>query len=148
MENIIVRKATINDLEIIQKLNNELCIKENNEFDPMINREYSFSEAGRNYFTYRIQNEGDIVGYIAGGMIEKEDYTTVTKLAEGENMYVNESYRGHGIGGKLIESFEGWCRDKQVQRIRYVASAGNTKAIEFYKRKGAKEISVVLEKNL
>jgi GNAT superfamily N-acetyltransferase len=69
-------------------------------------------------------------------------------LAELENMYVKESLRGHGIGGKLIRQFEDWCKEKGVQRIRVVASAGNNEAIRFYKAHGAQEVSMTLEKEL
>lgn len=158
MNTITIRKATIDDLAIIQGLNEELCIKEHNEFDPNINPKYSFSNAGKEYFTFRITRDDslvlvaesgtDIVGYIAGGFIQKEDYLLSESMAEAENMFVKESHRGQGIGGRLLNEFEKWCKERKVQRIRFVASAANSGAIKLYKSLGAKEVSVTLEKDL
>ena len=76
------------------------------------------------------------------------DYRTVTKLAEVENMYIKDDFRSQGIGGKLVVLFEDWCRQRKVQRIRYVASAGNIEAIKFYKKHGCKEVDIGLEREL
>ena len=139
-------------------MNGELCAKENREFDQTINADYPFSEAGKEYFKSRIESsdsltlvaevDGDIVGYLAGSIIAPEDYRTLTKIAEAENMFVKESFRGQRIGTKLSGQFEEWCREKGAQRIRHVASAGNGEAIKFYKAHGSKEVSVTLEKEL
>ena len=56
MTQITYRKATIQDVEKIQLLNKELCVKENKEFDPTINPEYSLSESGKKYFKWRIED--------------------------------------------------------------------------------------------
>ena len=94
------------------------------------------------------REDGEAVGYLVGGMVTPEDYRTITSVAELENMYVNESVRGKGVGGKLVKQFEDWCAEKGVQRIRVVASSGNSSAIKFYEAHGAKAVSVVLEKTL
>ena len=158
MKNISVRKANISDLKTIQRLNGELCARENREFDETINAQYPFSKAGEEYFKLKIESsdsltlvaevEGIIVGYLAGSIIAPEDYRTLTKMAEAENMFVEESFRGQGVGTKLSEQFEDWCRGKGAQRIRHVASAANSEAIKFYKAHGSKEVSVTLEKEL
>jgi GNAT superfamily N-acetyltransferase len=155
---VVLEKASIADLETIQKLNQELCSKENREFDKTINPNYPFSEKGEEYFRSRIESadglallakEGSaVVGYLVGGMVEPEDYRTVGSIAELENMYVQESMRGKGVGGKLISQFEDWCKERKVQIIRVVASAANNDAINFYKKHGSEEVSVTLEKKL
>jgi len=81
-------------------------------------------------------------------MAKPEDYRTVGSIAELENMYVQESMRGKGVGGKLISQFENWCKERKVQIIRVVASAANTNAIDFYKKHGSKEVTLTLEKDL
>jgi ribosomal protein S18 acetylase RimI-like enzyme len=158
VKEIISRKATLSDLETIRKLNQELCLKENRQYDSTINPDYANTKSGEEYFRSRIEQpdcfailaeeEGVAVGYLIGSLIPSEDYRTVTKLAEGENMYVKGAFRGRGVGTKLVKQFEVWCREKGVQVIRYVASAENTEGIKFYKTQGLKEISVTLEKKL
>lgn len=152
------RHATIADLEAVQKLNQELCAKESVEYDAAIDPEYPFSTVGEEYFKSRIESpdaltlvvesDGAVVGYFLGSIIPPEDYRTVTKLAEGENMYIQDAYRGQGIGGQLVAQFEQWCRERGVQKIRFVASAENTEGIKFYKTLGCKEVNVTLEKDL
>ena len=155
---VAIEKATIADLEAIQGLNQELCAKENRDFDPTINPDYGLSKAGAEYFSSRIEaadgfalvaKEGDeYVGYLVGGMVAPEDYRTIKSVAELENMYVKDSMRGKGIGGKLVKQFEDWCKEKGVEVIRIVASAENADAIKFYKAHGAKPVSLTLERSL
>jgi GNAT superfamily N-acetyltransferase len=155
---VIIERATIADLEIIQKFNNKLCTKENREFDKTINPDYPFSKVGEEYFKTRIESangcaliakeSGVAVGYLVGVIIEPDDYRTIESMAEVENMLVQEFMRGKGVGGKLMKQFESWCTEKKVQIIRIVASAANNDAIKFYKKNGSKEVSLVLEKEL
>ena len=154
----LIRRAGISDLQVIQKLNAELCAKENRDFDETINPEFPFSKGGEEYFRARIEGEDgfvlvvkegeNAVGYLVGGLVEPEDYRIVGKMAELENMYVQEVLRGQGIGGKLVNQFEDWCKEKGVQRIRVVASADNSDAIKFYEAHGSKKVSITLEKDL
>ena len=116
MPEIVISHATIADLEVVQKLNQALCAKENREYDETINADYPFTEKGEEYFRSRIESadalvlvakEGpDSVGYLVGAIIEPEDYRTIRTIAELENMFIVENYRGKGIGGKLSKQFE------------------------------------------
>ncbi|MFA5934408.1 MAG: GNAT family N-acetyltransferase [Candidatus Paceibacterota bacterium] len=158
MENITIRKANLADLKSIQNFNYELCLKENKEYDQTINTDYPFTKEGENYFKSRIESDNSLVliakkdekvaGYFIGSIITNEDYRTITSIAEAENMYIDENSRKQGIGSKLIQQFESWCNDKKIQTIRFVASAKNIEAIEFYKKRGAEEINITLEKTL
>ena len=158
MKNIIIRTAIISDLEAIQKLNQELCVKENREYDRTINIDYPFSKNGEDYFRSRIESADSLaliaeenkntIGYLVGSIIAPETYRTITRMAEAENMYVKESFRGLGIGSQLNQRFEDWWRKNRAQRIRYVASAGNIEAIKLYKKLGSKEVNITLEKEL
>jgi len=158
MKEINIRKATINDLKSIQELNHELCTKENREFDSTIDPNYPFSSKGESYFKLRLgsddsfvlvaEKNNKIVGYFVGALIAPMDYRTLMKLAEAENMYIKDDFRSQGIGGRLVSLFEDWCKERKVQRIRYVASADNIEAIKFYKKHGCKEVDIGLEKEL
>lgn len=158
MKNITIRKAHLSDLEVIQSLNQELCKKEHNEFDDTIDPNYPFTSKGQTYFSFRLESPDSFsllvicdevaVGYLVGGIVETEDYRTPLIVAEVENMYIKPEYRQGGIGSQLLQQFDDWCKKQNVQRIRYIASAANAKAIKFYKANGAEEISVTLEKEL
>lgn len=155
---IHIERAKISDLSVIQQMNQKLCAKENTEFDDTIDINFATGAIGTAYFKARIESPdgvallaksgGEIVGYLVGGIVTPESYRTIKSLAELENMYVEESMRGKGIGSKLVYMFEKWCTEKKVERIRIIASAENARAIKFYKTQGSFEVCVTLEKKI
>lgn len=156
--NHTIRKANISDLESIQKLNQLLCELERKEYDHTTSTEFSLSESGREYFSENLnaqdsfalvaESEGKIVGYFLGSIKEPEDYRIIKSIAEVDNMYIEENMRGKGIGKEFIRLFENWCRERKIERIKFVASAKNTKAIAVYEACGAEKYNIVLEKIL
>lgn len=98
---VIIRKATENDLKVVQELNYKLFELEfNNNYDPALNMEWTFSEKGEGYFKELIEEgtvwvavDGNkIIGYLAGSIDGKPSYATKT-LAELDNFYIDEEYR-------------------------------------------------------
>lgn len=157
--NYQIRRAEIGDLEQIQNLLNKLCEKEFNEFDETINPSYGTTENGKKFTEERIEDpnnsfcmvavdEGKVIGYFLGGINMVEDYRTVNKIGEGESMFVEEKYRGQGIGTKFLGFFEEWCKEKKLNRIRLVASSRNKKAIDLYEKLGFEGYDLQLEKNI
>ncbi|MFA5029774.1 MAG: GNAT family N-acetyltransferase [Patescibacteria group bacterium] len=151
-----IKFATLKDFKDIQDLNHRLCLKEYAEFDQTIDKDYSLSDPSEKYFKKRIRSgcalvavlENKVIGYLVGGIVEAEEYRTISKLAEAENMFVLEKFRSLGIGGKLFKEFIKWCRLKKAKRVRVVASAQNFRAIRFYRREGFKDYDLVLERNI
>jgi GNAT superfamily N-acetyltransferase len=156
VSDIKIRKATIKDLKHIQDLNHWMCIRENKEFDPTIDKDYSIGEKGEKYFRDRITNhcslvaikDDKVIGYLVGSISKAEDYRTILEIGEAENMVVLEEHRGSGIGKMLLEEFSKWARSKNVKVIRVVATSQNLGAIRFYKREGFEEKSLTLEKEI
>ena len=146
----------MSDLDKIIVLNQHLCEKEHKMFDKTTNMNYSLTEFGKNYFIERINSgnafvaldNGEVIGYLIGSLVPPEPYRTVSKFAELENMIVLEKYRSKGVGKKLIDKFVEWCMSHKLNRIKVYASAQNLKAINFYKREGFNEYSIILEKEI
>jgi len=153
-----IKEATLDDLESIILLNQKLCEKEHCEFDKTIDSDYPASKAGRKYFSERLkndmslklvaENQGKIIGYFIGALIEPEDYRTIERLGEGENMFIEPEYRNKGIGTEFMKRFETWCKEKGVNRLRHVVSAKNIRAKRLYEKLGFKEYDIVLEKDI
>ena len=151
-----IRKATAKDLKAVQKLNKMLFDKEIADFDPTLNSEWSFGKDGTSYFKKRIAegsvfvavDNKSIVGYLAGGIEKLESWRTIKKLAVVESMFVLEEYRSQGIGKQLFNEFIKWCKSKKIKRIKVVASAQNTKGIEFYRKNGFKDYDLTLETDI
>lgn len=156
MENkVIVRKATLEDLNIIQKLNYKLFLLEKEKFDDTLITDWPLSTYGEEYFKTAIENDivlvaiidDKIVGYIVGSLNTEGTYNNI-KQAELNNMYVCEEYRSIGIGTKLFNQLKTICIQNGMQEIKVVADYKNIKAINFYKNNGFKEAEITLKQKL
>ena len=151
MNNVIIRKATLEDLSTIQELNNFLFKLEKEKYDPTLVNDWPLSEEGKEYFLDLINNhyvivallDNNIVGYLAGSIEEKCSYVEV-QYGEINNMLVKDEYRGYGIGKSLIDNFKEYCRTKDILNIKVVSSYKNKNAIEFYRKNGFEEFDITL----
>jgi GNAT superfamily N-acetyltransferase len=150
-----IRPATIKDLKAIQELNLLLFKKEHREYDKLLDLNWTFGEVGTKYFKELIEEEdscvfvaeddGKIIGYLAGSETEAEDYRKLPKVAELDNMLVLKENRGSGIGRKLYDAFIEWCKSRDVKIVRIQATAQNKDAIEYYHKMGLKDYTLILE---
>ena len=95
MDDVVLKKATIEDLEAVQILNQKLFKREFEKYNKLLNIEWTFAEKGTNYFQQLIENdsvyvakiEENIIGYLAGCIHNKNECFT-EQFAEIENMYI------------------------------------------------------------
>ena len=155
MENIIIRKANIDDLYEIQKLNKELFELESNNFDSTLITDWPLTQEGKEYFENAIKKDivlvayvdKQIVGYLAGTLNSQYSYNNIVQ-AELDNMCIMNEFRKLGIGSKLFEEFKKICKENKINEIKVVASYNNLNAIDFYKRNGFKEAELILKQNI
>lgn len=157
MKNLVIRRAEVNEVEIIQNLNNELINYEMEQgFDSYI-EDWALGEESKEYFLDLIQNqfvvvaeiEGVIVGYLAGSIYNDLSYSYYEGLtAEANNMFVKAEYRAYGIGRKLMNSFVDWCKQNKAKRVMVTASSKNERTIKFYQNCGFEDINLTLRKDL
>lgn len=153
--NFTIKKATIDDLETIQDLNNKLFELEYNNFDPSLKIGWPYEIAGEEYFKDLIENqiiylalaEKEIVGYLAGSIHVESSYNT-TSIAELDNMFILEEYRKYGLGTKLFNEFKSYCIENKIQELKVTASAKNINAIKFYQKNGFEEFETTLKMSL
>lgn len=146
---IWIRKAEIEDLKDIQALNNKLFEYEYDGWDKDLKLGWSFDEEGKNYFIDMINNQivyialdnGKPIGYLAGNTKVENAYLNI-KVAEIDNMFVDNTYRGMNIGTMLIDKFKEYCMEKGIKTFKVNTSASNIKAIEFYKKNGFSEYDI------
>ena len=151
MEDITIRCASLNDIELIQKLNYKLFELEKENFDSTLILDWPLSEEGKKYFEELINNEyvivaikgEDVIGYFAGSINEKGSYELI-QYGEINNMLVDDKYRGLGIGKQLINKFKEYCKDKNITNLKVVTSAKNKNAIEFYRKQGFNDFDITL----
>lgn len=157
---IIIKKAVLSDCQKICELSHQLLKKEKIDYDQTINPRWSLTKSSFEYFGGLISGPNGcvfaawdgkkIVGYLGGALIDEDifEHRKVKKMAELENMIVLDGYRGKKIGQRLIKEFFSWCREQGVDRAKVVASFGNDGAMNFYRRNGFVDRSMIFEKKI
>ena len=151
MDNLLIKKATLEDLKTIQNLNNQLFELEKENYDSTLVSNWPLTNEGKLYFEDLINNQyvivailnDEIVGYLAGTINEKGSYEEI-QYGEINNMLVKDECRGYGIGKKLINNFKDYCRENNIYNVKVEASAKNENAINFYKKNGFEEFNITL----
>ncbi len=154
MNNFIFRKATAKDLKAILGLNFDLFKKEYREFDKTLDLKWTHTK-GKKYFRDRIskkdgfvevvENKREIIGYLCGGISQRQSFRRSAKYAGLENMLILKKFRNKGLGTKLTRDFINWCKNNKVDYISVTASAQNKMGIKFYKKHGFKEYDLTLQ---
>ena len=151
MDNLLIKKSTLEDLKTIQNLNNQLFKLEKENYDSTLVSNWPLTNEGKLYFEDLINNHyvivailnDEIVGYLAGTINEKGSYEEI-QYGEINNMLVKDECRGYGIGKMLINNFKDYCRENNVYNVKVEASAKNENAINFYKKNGFEEFNITL----
>lgn len=152
-----IRKAKVADLKTLQQLSAKL-INSDNRFNNVQNlRKWSLSEDGEKYLLCRIrgkkgacfvaEREGEIVGYISGGVVKIQKWRPFKK-AEVDNIYVKENYRNHKIGSALMDIFINWAKSKGMEKVFLYAMEQNVDAIRFYQNKLYDKFQLILEREI
>lgn len=153
---IKIKKATLNNVQEIMSLNQQLFDTEYANFDKTL--DCSWTSKNRDYFKNSITKDkklaliavvqNKIVGYLIGDIIKAEKHRNIQKLASLDDMFVLVKYRSKGVGSNLCKQFLRWVKSKNIKRVGVVASVQNKKAILFYKKCGFFEHDIVMEKDL
>ncbi|MEX2442497.1 MAG: GNAT family N-acetyltransferase [Alkalispirochaeta sp.] len=85
---------------------------------------------------------GGPVGYAIGSITDTYD----TQRGELDSMYVEEEWRGQGIGRELTSSILNWLDGSGITNIIIAVAAGNEEAIEFYGRLGFAPRAITLRR--
>ncbi len=155
---IKIEAAKIENLKDIQGLNSKLFAKEYKDYDQLLKLDWPFGSEGTQYFTDRISKpdgcvfvakvDNKTVGYLAGGLTQRETYRNLPICAELENTFILDDYRSKGIGSRLYAEFLGWCKTKNVHKIVVEVSAQNELGLNFYRKNSFKDFSMILEADL
>lgn len=155
--NIIIRRAEVSDLETVQKFGSKLLNFEREKYDSSLDEGWAFSDEAEAKYLNAIQNryvsiaeaDGRPVGFLIGNIVTPtiKDARQI-KQANLQNIYVDENMRKTGIGKKLIDEFEKYCRGEGVIRLNVSVLAANKAAIDFYYNNGFKPRSFNLSREL
>lgn len=156
MDKFFIRKATLDDINDIMKLNKTLFdLEYDNNFDDTLDTNRPTSNEGIDYYTKSIINDitlvamenNIIVGYLVWTLNTELSYNTI-KQAELNNMCILEEYRKCGVGTKLFNEFKNVCKENNIEEIKVTASYGNDNAINFYKKVWFKESELTFKQKI
>ncbi|KJR44345.1 hypothetical protein UF75_5274 [Desulfosporosinus sp. I2] len=92
--------------------------------------------------------DGIPLGYALGKIVEQEETADngTGKMGLFDELFVDVSARGFGIGRKLIDNVTHWMEEKGISRIKLHAYSWNNNAKRLYEKYGFKEYAVSYEK--
>ncbi len=128
----------------IQEINAEIDIKKSYEdYINLIN--------GSTDDTWKIllavSSQHKIIGFIIGS-IDKDEYLVKSTIGKFEDWFVEEEYRGKGIGIMLYNKLENWFRKKGCQQVMSDTWEGNELSIKAHKKLGFFVSGVMFGKRL
>jgi GNAT superfamily N-acetyltransferase len=91
--------------------------------------------------------QGAVVGHLVGTFSEPSDMWTVSR-AELVSMFVQNTHRGRGVGGRLVDAFANWAKERGAARLHVTAYATNEDALRLYQSHGFAPLSITLTNDL
>ncbi len=133
---IVLREATANDMPQVRKLVEGLALFEKAPEEVTVSlNEFINDGFGDNPF-YKCtvaESNNKIIGFC----LYYVAYSTWKgRIVYLDDLFVNEEYRKHGIGKKLIDSVIYYAKEIQANQVRWSVLEWNENAINFYKKLG------------
>lgn len=132
---IKIRRATLNDMEAVHQLVNELAIYEK-EPEAFVAPLSAYQEDFKNGI-FEVQ-VAETAGKIVGMVFYYMAYSTWKgKMLYLEDFVVAEEYRGKGVGQMLFDQFLQIAREKKCVMVKWQVLDWNEPAINFYEKNRA-----------
>ena len=155
--NVTIRQATIEDLKTVQEFGYKLLKYEHDNWDPILDLNWPFSEGGEANYTKAINErytllaelDGKPVGFLIGS-IRLPDPKAPRQItaAQLDNIFVDDEVRGQGIGEKLFDEFKEYCLSKKADTLSVAVTYQNEIATRFYEKIGFVPSRMVLKQEL
>lgn len=140
MSSYSIRKATLEDLHVLVELCAEHAEFEHAEYSPL-----GKAERLREHFFGTLPSAFCLVAEVdktlAGYATYSKEFSTWDAgfYIHLDCLFLRPSYRGYGIGEKLVEQIREEARRLGCTLIQWQTPKFNTRAIKFYERIGAKQ---------
>ena len=157
MNDVEIRKASLNDVRNIAKLNDEVyknMVEGRKEFFKPCSESPDMTE----FFEKTIEEnealivvaeiDGDFAGYVYASIIDEQDDLIDIPFVMVDQIAVVKDMRGFGIGKNLLSKAEQWAIDKGINVVQLGVFEMQNEAIKLYEKRGYKPIMRKMEKVL
>lgn len=141
LDQIVIRTATINDLEALYAFEQGVIDTER-QFDPTLKREPTY------YYDLPAMITSENIELVVAEVNSKIFASGYARIEQSKwylqhehyaylgFMYVHPDYRGLGINQRIIETLKSWAALQNVTELRLEVYYGNTAAIRAYEKLG------------
>ncbi|MDX1365145.1 GNAT family N-acetyltransferase [Arenibacter latericius] len=143
MEQYMIRKATLGDLNVLKNIEQEI-IKAERPFDETLDKDpisyYDLRELmmADNARVLVAEDNGEIVGTGFGVIRDAKPFLNHEKYAYLGFMYTAEAYRGKGVNKVIVDALLAWAKTKGINEARLTVYSDNSPAIRAYEKSGFK----------
>ena len=154
----MIRKATPDDFDDIQRLNQGVFDFEKETSDPYTDTSFPSSAVGQQFYSDIVNEKGghfgyvyeedDIVkGYMSLRVQNPSEYVHRRDIAvlQLQTLGVDAQYRNQSIGKQLVEYAKHVAKDLGFSHLQVIATAANANARHVYTSCGFKEFEIVHE---
>lgn len=147
MENIIIRRITLDDLEKLQKIGRqtfEQTFSESNSEENM--RNYLKEGFSKEKLTEEINDKnsefyfaivnGEVIGYLKVNFGDSQTELKDSKAMEIERIYISKEFHGKGVAQLLYDKAIEIAKLKNAEYVWLGVWEENPRAISFYKKNG------------
>lgn len=150
-KNYHIKQLDFNDLDLIRSLwekLNQLHYELSPDFKVRFNsltwetrKSKLIEKAQEILIEFALDTNDKVIGYCIS-TIDKMDNT----IGEIDSIFIEEKYRGQGIGKELMKNASNWFHSNNVLTQKILIGVGNEKVIEYYKEFGFYPLHIVLQK--
>ncbi len=147
MEQIITRRASIKELEILLGFEQEI-IKAERPFDPTLKDgeihyyDIAYMIEATDVEVVVAEAAGEIIGSGYARIQDSKVYVKYPKHAYLGFMYVKPQYRGKGVNKMIIDALKQWSNEQGITELRLEVYDDNTSAVRAYEKTGFTKLLV------
>ncbi|MDF2433567.1 MAG: hypothetical protein JWP44_3198 [Mucilaginibacter sp.] len=153
MEQISVRKARLDDLDVLFEFEKEI-IRTERPFDSTLKEgdihyyDLAYMVGAANVEVVVAEIGTELIGSGYARIEDAKIYYKHQKYAYLGFMYVKPQYRGKGVNNKIIETLKQWSLSQNVNELRLEVYHDNGAAIKAYEKAGFSKLLIEMRKGV